>query len=96
MQPPLYEGDRTDAPSFRCYFRFNQMHRRPDLQMSLPLPYDGWSENALREAHKAAHIRMPFAEAMRDRALEICLRCFAEARLRRLGKMTLTSSESQH
>jgi hypothetical protein len=74
----------------------NQMHRCPDLQMSLPLPYDGWSENALREAHKAAHIRMSFDEAMRDRALEICLRCFAEARLRRLGKMTLPSSDSQH
>ena len=72
------------------------MHRRPDLQMSLPLPYDGWSENALREAHKAARIRLPFDEAMRDRSLEICLRCFAEARLRRLGKMTLLSSDSQH
>lgn len=64
--------------------------------MSLPLPYDGWSENALREAHKAAHIRMPFDEAMRDRALEICLRCFAEARLRRLEKIPLPSSNSQH
>jgi hypothetical protein len=61
----------------------NRMHCHPDLQMSLPLPYDEWSENALREAHRAAHIRMPFKEAMRDRALEICLRCFAEARLRR-------------
>jgi len=64
--------------------------------MSLPLPYDGWSENALREAHKAAHIRTPFDEAIRDRALEICLRCFAEARLRRFGKTTLPSSNSQH
>jgi hypothetical protein len=72
------------------------MHRRPDFQMSLPLPYDGWSENALREAHKAADIRMPFDEAMRDRALEICLRCFAEARLRRLGKMTSPSGDWQH
>lgn len=71
------------------------MHRRPDLQMSLPLPYDGWSENALREAHRAAHIRMPFEEAMRDRALEICLRCFAEARLRRLGEIALPSSDSR-
>jgi hypothetical protein len=59
------------------------MHRRPDLQMSLPLPYEGWSEIALREAHREAHIRIPFEEAMRDRALEICLRCFAEARLKR-------------
>ena len=63
--------------------------------MSLPLPYDGWSENALREAHKAARIRMPFTEAMSDRALEICLRCFAEARQRRLGK-TLPSGDSRH
>jgi hypothetical protein len=59
------------------------MHRRPDLQMSLPLPYEGWSENALREAHRAAHIRIPFDEAMSDQALAICLRCFAEARGRR-------------
>lgn len=59
------------------------MHRRPDLQMSLPLPYDGWSEDALRDAHRAAHLRIPFEHAMRDRALEICLRCFAEARLKR-------------
>ena len=59
------------------------MHRRPDLQMSLPLPYDGWNEDALREAHRVAHIRIPFELAMRDRALEICLRCFAEARLKR-------------
>ncbi len=72
------------------------MHRSRELQMSLPLPYDGWSENALREAHKAAHIRMPFDEAMRDPALEICLRCFAEARLRRLGKIMLPSRNSQH
>jgi hypothetical protein len=72
------------------------MHRRPDLQMSLPLPYDGWSEDALREAHKAAHIRVPFDEAMRDRALEICLRCFVDARRRRLGKTTPPSSDSQH
>jgi hypothetical protein len=64
--------------------------------MSLPLPYDGWNENALRDAHKAAHLRMPFDEAMRDRALEICLRCFAEARLRRRGKIALRSGNSQH
>jgi hypothetical protein len=64
--------------------------------MSLPLPYDGWSENALREAHRAAHLRMPFDEAMRDPALEICLRCFAEARLRRLEKITRPSSHSRH
>jgi len=62
----------------------NRMRGHPDRQMSLPLPYDEWSENALREAHRAAHIRMPFKEAMRDRAFEICLRCFAEARLRRV------------
>jgi len=72
------------------------MLRRPDLQLSLPLPYDGWSENALREAHKAARIRMSFDEAMRDPALEICLRCFAEARLKRLGKMPLQSRNSRH
>jgi hypothetical protein len=46
--------------TYRAPEKGNRMHRRPDLQMSLPLPYDGWSENALREAHRAAHIRMPF------------------------------------
>ena len=65
------------------------MRCHSNLQMSLPLPCDEWNENALREAHRAAHIRMPFKEAMRNRALEICLRCFAEARLRRRGQMTL-------
>jgi hypothetical protein len=58
------------------------MHRRSDLQLSLPLPYDEWSEDALRDAHRAAHIRVPFEHAMRDRALAICLRCFAQARQR--------------
>lgn len=76
----------SDSPARKAYSGFrkgNQMHRHPALQMSLPLPYDGWSEDALRAAHKAANLRVPFERAIRNRALEICLRCLAEARLKR-------------
>ena len=58
------------------------MQRRPDPQMQLPLAHAGWSETALRAAHRAAHVAVPFELAVRDRALEICLRCLAEARLK--------------
>lgn len=55
------------------------MQRRED-QLPLPLAHAGWSEGALRAAHRAAHVAVPFELAVRDRALEICLRCLAEAR----------------
>lgn len=58
------------------------MDRQTNDQMTLPLPYAGWSESALRTAHRSAHVRVPFELAMRDRALAICLRCLTEARLR--------------
>jgi hypothetical protein len=56
------------------------MQRRSDHQMPLPLAYAGWSEDDLRAAHRAARIDIPFELAVRDPALEICLRCYAEAR----------------
>jgi len=60
------------------------MQRRSDRQMPLPLAHFGWSEDELRAAHRAARIAVPFDLAVRDRALEICLRCLAEARKKRL------------
>jgi hypothetical protein len=54
---------------------------RTDQQLPLPLPLEGWDEEALRSAHRAARLRIPFEVAMRDRALAICLRCLSEARL---------------
>lgn len=59
------------------------MQRRPDRQMPLPLAHAGWDEATLRAAHRVAHIAIPFELAVRDRALEICLRCLAEAHLRK-------------
>jgi hypothetical protein len=52
-----------------------------DQQLPLPLPLEGWDEEALRSAHRSARLRIPFEVAMRDRALAICLRCLSEARL---------------
>ena len=49
-------------------------------QLALPLPLDEREEQALRVAHRSAHLRLPFELAMRDRALQICLRCLSEAR----------------
>jgi hypothetical protein len=54
---------------------------RTDQQLPLPLPLEGWDEEALRSAHRSARLRVPFEVAMRDRALAICLRCLSEARL---------------
>jgi hypothetical protein len=54
---------------------------RTDQQLPLPLPLEGWDEEALRSAHRSAKLRVPFEVAMRDRALAICLRCLSEARL---------------
>lgn len=62
------------------------MYRQTNDQMALPLPYAGWSENALRTSHRSARVRIPFEIAMRDRALAICLRCLTEARQKR-GKL---------
>lgn len=50
-------------------------------QLPLPLPLEGWDEEALRSAHRSARLRVPFEVAMRHPALAICLRCLSEARL---------------
>ncbi len=59
------------------------MQRRTDCQIPLPLPYGGCSEDDLRAAHRASGVKIPFEQALQDRALAICLRSFAEARRRR-------------
>jgi hypothetical protein len=59
------------------------MHHRRQHQLALPLVPSGSDEGAMRAAHRSARLRVPFEVALRDRALEICLRCFAEARRKR-------------
>src|SRR5690606_11285330 len=54
---------------------------KTESQLPLPLPLEGWDEEALRSAHRSARLKIPFEVAMRDRALAICLRCLSEARL---------------
>jgi hypothetical protein len=56
------------------------MQRRSDRQMPLPLANASWSEDDLRAAHRASRLDIPFELALQDPALEICLRCYAEAR----------------
>ncbi len=53
-------------------------------QLTLPLPEDGWNEDALRIAYRSTRVRIPFEAAMHDRALAICLRCLSEARRKRV------------
>ena len=62
---------------------YRQTNHPTNDQMTLPLPYAGWGEGALRAAHRTARVRIPFEIAIRDRALEICLRCLTEARQKR-------------
>ena len=51
-------------------------------QIPLPLPHDGWNENALRLAHRTARVPMSFEVAMQSPAMAICLKCLTEARHR--------------
>lgn len=54
-----------------------------DAQLSLSLESDARHESALRHAWRLSDLRLPFHVALQDRALGICLRCFAEAMTRR-------------
>ena len=63
--------------------RHRRSRRRHSPQMPLPLPLDGWNENALRVAHRTARVSMPFEMAMQSPAMAICLRCLTEARQRK-------------
>ena len=86
MQPhqTLQSHDSTPAglaqPAPRRRHRKNR-HQRP-TQIPLPLPLDGWNENELRIAHRAARVRMSFEVAMRSPAMAICLKCLTEAQHR--------------
>lgn len=59
------------------------IHPEQSDQLALPLPQEGWNEDALRTAYRSTRVRIPFEAAMRDRALAICLRCLSEARRKR-------------
>lgn len=50
-----------------------------DLQLALPLEADARNESSLRQAWARSGLSLPYEIALRDRALEICLRCYAEA-----------------
>ena len=49
------------------------------LQLALPLEADSRNETSLRQAWVRSGLSLPFEVALRDRALAICLRNFAEA-----------------
>ena len=49
------------------------------MQLALPLEADSRNEATLRQAWVRSGLSLPFEVALRDRALEICLRNFAEA-----------------
>ena len=49
------------------------------MQLALPLEADSRNETSLRQAWVRSGLSLPFEVALRDRALAICLRNFAEA-----------------
>lgn len=49
------------------------------MQLALPLEADSRNEASLRQAWVRSGLSLPFEVALRDRALAICLRNFAEA-----------------
>jgi hypothetical protein len=49
------------------------------MQLALPLEADTRNEAGLRHAWARSGLSLPYEVALRDRAIEICLRCFAES-----------------
>jgi hypothetical protein len=54
-----------------------------NIQPGLPFEFDAINDLTLRAAHARSHLKMPFEAAVRDKALVICLRCLAQAQLKR-------------
>ena len=49
------------------------------MQLALPLETDTRNDATLRQAWVRSGLSLPYEVALRDRALEICLRCYAES-----------------
>jgi len=54
-----------------------------NMQPGLPLEFDGLNDATLRAAYARSQLKMPFEAAVRDKALAICLRCMAQAQMKR-------------
>ncbi len=49
------------------------------LQLALPLKEDSRKDAPLRQAWMRSGLALPYALALQDRAIAICLRCLADA-----------------
>jgi hypothetical protein len=54
-------------------------HRQPEL----PFEFNAFDDTTLRAAYARSHLKIPFEAAMRVKALAICLRCVAQAQLKK-------------
>ena len=54
-----------------------------DLQPRLPFEFDAINDASLRAANARSDLKLPFETAVRDKALAICLRCLAQAQLKK-------------
>jgi hypothetical protein len=56
------------------------------LQLALPLEADPRMEAPLRQAWVRSGLALPYEQALKDRAIAICLRCLADAMHRKHGR----------
>lgn len=54
-----------------------------DPQPGLPFEFDGFNDATLRAAYARSRLNMSFEAAVRNKSLAICLRCLAQAQLKR-------------
>jgi hypothetical protein len=64
----------------------NHMNLIFDRQPRLPFEFDAFNDATLRAAHVRSDLKMPFEAAVRDKALAICLRCLAQAQLKKRNR----------
>ena len=55
-------------------------------QPGLPFEFDAFNDATLRAAHARSRLKIPFEAAVRDKALAICLRCRAQAQLKKRNR----------
>jgi hypothetical protein len=55
-----------------------------NIQPGLPFEFDAINDATLRAAYTRSKLQVPYEVAVRDKALGICLRCLAQAHLKRL------------
>ncbi len=54
----------------------------PHHQLELPFEFDAHNDTFLRAAYARSHLKISFEAAMHVKALTLCLRCLAQARLK--------------